>query len=102
MWQQGRLGLDEVTKGNGAVNAGAGILVSVCTFVSDVTDRLLIATSGGRRQRGSARAELGSSKQHGWTPAPTRLDFSENSEVGGLTWRNRSENSRISRSSQVS
>lgn len=45
MWQQGRLGLDEVTKGNGAVNAGAGALVSVCTFVSDVTDRLLIATS---------------------------------------------------------
>lgn len=49
MWQQGRLGLDEVTKGNGAVNAGAGALVSVCTFISDVTDRLLIATSGGRQ-----------------------------------------------------
>lgn len=65
MWQRGRLGLDEVTKGNGAGNAGAGTLVSVWTFVSDVTDRLLIATSRGSHQQGSARAELGSSKQHG-------------------------------------
>jgi hypothetical protein len=83
LWQQGRLGPDEVTKGNGAVNAGAGALVSVCTFVSDVTDRLLTVTSGGRHQQGSAGAELGSSKQDGWTPypLPTRLGFSENSEM---------------------
>lgn len=60
-----RAGIDGVTQGNGAENAGAGTLASIFTFVSDMTDCLAIATSWGRHQQGFTRAGLVSSKQHG-------------------------------------